>query len=143
MGVTARNIEVTAHATLTTEECCRCGILFAMPADYRQTLVNHPGRTFFCPAGHPQHYTGKTDAQRERERGDRLERDLAAARARATAAEDQAQASERSRRALRAAHTRTKRRVAAGVCPCCNRTFADLAGHMTGQHPDYATAGDQ
>jgi hypothetical protein len=33
--------------------------------------------------------------------------------------------------------TRIKKRVAAGVCPCCNRSFKDLARHMAGQHPDY------
>ena len=33
--------------------------------------------------------------------------------------------------------TRIKKRVANGVCPCCNRTFKDLAAHMSTQHPDY------
>lgn len=31
--------------------------------------------------------------------------------------------------------------VGAGVCPCCNRTFKNLARHMAGQHPGF-TEGD-
>jgi hypothetical protein len=30
--------------------------------------------------------------------------------------------------------------VANGVCPCCNRTFQNLARHMAGKHPDYEEA---
>jgi len=40
-------------------------------------------------------------------------------------------------RAQKAAKTRLKNRVAAGVCPCCNRTFQNLARHMDHQHPDF------
>lgn len=31
-----------------------------------------------------------------------------------------------------------EKRVANGVCPCCNRTFEDLARHMSTKHKDYA-----
>jgi hypothetical protein len=27
-----------------------------------------------------------------------------------------------------------------GVCPCCKRTFENLARHMKGQHPTFAGA---
>lgn len=33
--------------------------------------------------------------------------------------------------------TRIKNRIANGVCPCCQRTFKNLARHMKGQHPNY------
>lgn len=36
----------------------------------------------------------------------------------------------------------TLRRIAAGVCPCCRRSFTDLARHMSSQHPDYAGISD-
>lgn len=32
---------------------------------------------------------------------------------------------------------KTKKRLAHGVCPCCQRTFQDLARHMQSKHPDY------
>ena len=44
---------------------------------------------------------------------------------------------EAKRRGEKAAKTRIKNRIAAGVCPCCNRTFQNLAKHMAGQHPDF------
>jgi hypothetical protein len=37
----------------------------------------------------------------------------------------------------RQATKRLKQRVAAGVCPCCNRTFTNLAEHMAGQHAEF------
>jgi len=43
----------------------------------------------------------------------------------------------RQKAAAKGQLTKTKRRVANGVCPCCNRTFADLSAHMHGQHPEY------
>lgn len=32
-------------------------------------------------------------------------------------------------------------RVGAGVCPCCKRTFQQLARHMKCKHPKYRTEG--
>ena len=39
--------------------------------------------------------------------------------------------------AAKAREHRLKRRVAAGTCPCCQRTVAQLARHMQTKHPDY------
>lgn len=33
---------------------------------------------------------------------------------------------------------RHKTRASNGVCPCCQRTFKQLARHMAAKHPDYA-----
>lgn len=44
---------------------------------------------------------------------------------------------ERSLTAHKGHTTRLKNRIAAGVCPCCQRTFVNLARHMKGQHPNY------
>lgn len=40
--------------------------------------------------------------------------------------------------AARGQVTRLKNRAAAGVCPCCNRTFHQLVRHMAAKHPDFA-----
>ncbi|HYC31767.1 MAG TPA: hypothetical protein VEB59_05720, partial [Gemmatimonadales bacterium] len=42
-----------------------------------------------------------------------------------------------SLRSTKGVVTKIKRRVAGGVCPCCNRTFSDLARHMSGKHPGW------
>jgi hypothetical protein len=40
-------------------------------------------------------------------------------------------------RAFKGRVTRLKNRAAAGVCPCCNRTFAQLARHMATKHKGF------
>jgi hypothetical protein len=135
--------EVVAELQLVTQECGACGITFGLPKGFRQECLDHPGpagKSWWCPNGHPRHYLGKSEAQLERERADRLARKLDAANALATHERDQRYAAERSNRALRAVNTRTRKRIAAGECPCCRQPFADLAEHMAGQHPEYATA---
>lgn len=46
-------------------------------------------------------------------------------------------AAQRALRATKGRLTKTKKRIANGVCPCCNRHFVNLERHMTGKHPDY------
>lgn len=53
--------------------------------------------------------------------------------------QDEAEAVKRSAAAYKGAATRLKNRAKAGVCPCCNRTFQNLARHMASQHPDHET----
>jgi hypothetical protein len=43
----------------------------------------------------------------------------------------------KSRDGLRGVLVKTQRRVASGVCPCCTRSFQNLARHMDGEHPNY------
>lgn len=45
----------------------------------------------------------------------------------------------KSRDGMKGALRKLKLRVGRGVCPCCNRTFADLARHMQSKHPEVAT----
>jgi uncharacterized protein (UPF0212 family) len=47
------------------------------------------------------------------------------------------------RKATRTLKTQLKKvhvRVGHGVCPCCNRSFAQLRRHMAAKHPEYAEA---
>lgn len=124
------------HTTkLFVLDCCTCGVAFGMP-DSLDSEFRRNGRYFYCPNGHQQYYSDSEEK--------RLKRQLEAAEAKATriqAAKERAEAEARHMAAVAAghkgAHTKTKRRVAHGVCPCCNRTFANVARHMAGQHPDY------
>lgn len=121
-----RNTALEYTATLTTEECCNCGMMFAMPEDYRAKKVKNK-TLFYCPAGHAQSYIGET-----------FERKLENERRRAAAAEGRAERLEYRRRAAVGQVTKIKNRISRGVCPCCNRTFQDLARHMQSKHPDYS-----
>jgi hypothetical protein len=120
---------VTERVTLTVTRCINCGVQFAAP-DYFVTARQNDGKSFYCPNGHSLCWH-ETEADKLRKRLERSE-------ARERHALDQLQATERSRAALRGVVTKTKKRVGNGVCPCCNRTFQNLARHMAGKHPEYA-----
>jgi hypothetical protein len=119
---------IPAATTITSIACCECGLVFGMDVRfYRHRQKDH--RLFYCPNGHPQHFTADLLDAAER-RAERLT-------ALVTHERDQRQAAERSAAAYKGVATRVKRRIAHGVCPACNRTFADVARHMEGKHPDF------
>src|SRR3990170_1677658 len=98
-----------ALVQLVVETCVSCGSAFAMESSFqRERRKRHD--SFYCPAGHAMHYTGKTDAEKLRE-------ELARARVLQTHLEDQRDAAQRSATATRGAMTRLKNRVKSGVCP--------------------------
>lgn len=116
---------------LTTMECGSCGIAFAMPESKRAECERNGG-SWYCPNGHSRVYkeTFKQKYEREQQRRQEAER-----RTRAT--RDLLAAEERSHNATKGHLTRTKKRASAGVCPCCNRTFQQLARHMKAKHPGF------
>ncbi|GAA4681275.1 hypothetical protein [Phytohabitans rumicis] len=126
----------TVVVNLVAIDCCSCGVVFGLSEGHHRQL-RRTGQRFFCPNGHSQSYT-ETEADRLRKQLATVEQQRDRARANATHYQDQAEATERVLRATRGQVTKLKKRVANGVCPCCNRSFANLARHMAGQHPDYA-----
>ncbi len=122
-------MSTTAYINLETILCCNCGVPFGMTDDYQQRRrADHA--TFYCPAGHPQSYHGKSAEEKLREQLAEKERALTAAKC---AEMNERNAREKVERKMR----RQCRRVHAGVCPCCNRTFKQLAAHMAQKHPDF------
>jgi hypothetical protein len=139
MTVTAQAGETFAgYYTLETIACHRCGVLFALPEKLLNRARSDPERTFYCPNGHSAHFPGETEEDRLR-RCLKSEREWAA---RLASERDQLKASERAQRAAKTRaqreRDRERKRVGNGVCPCCNRTFVNLARHMAGQHPEHA-----
>lgn len=106
--------------TLETMTCCNCGIVFALPTTLKARLRT-TGGSFYCPLGHGQHFT-ETEVSRLR---DLLEE----ANKQNTRLADECARHMRERK-------RIEKRVHAGVCPCCNRTFQNLARHMASKHPE-------
>lgn len=127
-------------ATLTysgqlTVVACWCGMRHAIPAELddfqdRQHDNGERQTSIYCPLGHTHIRAGKGEAERLRERLARTEQANRASR-------DLLAAEERSHAATRGHLTRVKKRAAHGVCPCCNRTFQNVARHMESRHPDY------
>jgi hypothetical protein len=114
--------QVYHTVTIETETCFQCGCVFGMSSEFRRHRLDKHD-TFYCPAGHSQHYIGKSEAQKLREELD-AERDRKlSALARANEAE-----------AREAKVLRKLKRVSRGVCPECNRSFDNLARHMACKH---------
>jgi hypothetical protein len=127
-------------STLAVISCCNCGVLFGVPVDLdRHNRALGRKGTFWCPNGHSQCYTENTEEKFRKElAAERQRREWAESSRKA--ARDQAEAAQRSASAYKGQVTKIKKRVGNGVCPCCNRTFANVARHMNTKHPDYRDA---
>lgn len=123
--------------TLVEETCCNCFTHFAMDSDLRQRRLDEGG-TFYCPNGHGQVFSESTV--------NKLKKQLENANKRVGWAEDsasrariEAETAKRQKAAIKGQLTKTRNRIANGVCPCCHRTFKQLAAHMSTKHPDFKT----
>lgn len=129
---------LTYTDTLQIIECGSCHIPFAIP-DNLYKARRKDGKNFYCPNGHYIGYSNNENT-RLKARLDQAEAEAAwqrGARDRARADADHQAARVRG---YQGALAKTKKRAAHGVCPCCSRTFADVARHVAGQHPDYVRA---
>lgn len=120
---------------LVQEKCITCGVIWGVPSDY-QSRRKQDHNNFYCPNGHTQCYIGKSDAERLREELDRVKAGNASLHDVLTRKNEQLQEKDYRIRSLKGAKTRIENRVKNGVCPCCNRTFKNLAAHFKTQHPD-------
>lgn len=134
------NATITRTITIVSETCCSCGVVFGLESEY-QAERRRDRRDFHCPNGHPQHYTGKTEAEKLRDQlaSERARHDqaMAAANRRTEVQRAARQGVERRLRAHKGVITRIKRKVSSGRCPCCSREFKDLERHMKADHPKY------
>ncbi len=114
---------------LETETCCNCGILFAVPEDFKSAKrKNH--NEFYCPNGHGQHYTGKSEAEKLRNRLSQTESLL-------DDYKKDLQKERISKAAVKGQLIKLKNRVKNGVCPCCKRSFVGLKKHIENKHPEF------
>jgi hypothetical protein len=119
--------------TYTKQTCCVCGVHFAFDSDVVAKL-KRTGDGFYCPNGHNLIFIGETET-------DKLKRELSSAlndRAyfRDRLDETAAELTTKKRLYTRTKNelTKVKTRIAAGVCPDCNRTFQNVARHMATKH---------
>jgi hypothetical protein len=105
--------------------------VFGLSDEQYEVLLESHG-SFYCPNGHPQHFTGESDAEKFRKLSARLQ-------ARCDQQDAEIQDTVRRLRSTRGVVTRIKNRVGKGVCPCCNRYFANLHRHMESKHPAYTS----
>ena len=130
-----RIMETLHTTTLTTLECCQCG----MPVGLVKTWVEHARaiggfeQKFYCPYCKNQQGWGASKNKKELKR---LKKQVADYKAQRDHALTESQHFRKSRDGMKGALVRQKNRIKNGVCPCCNRHFANLERHMKSQHPD-------
>lgn len=131
-------MSTTVTVVLIGETCILCGVVFGLN-DAHQRALKETGDTFYCSNGHGMVYGNplkkrieKLEAQLKQE-----EEEREYWRRSCQAEEKDHKATKNQLRGTKATLTKTKKRVGNGVCPCCNRTFKQLARHMENKHPDY------
>jgi hypothetical protein len=133
----------TLFLTLTHVSCYKCGVVFGIESSHHERLVQSHD-WFYCPNGHHQGYFGKNEKER---RIEELERETKALKSskeywsgRATSAENEAGHQRARVNGYKGMLARTKKKIAAGRCPCCSAEFRDLKRHMKTKHPKYDPA---
>jgi len=105
--------------------CGNCGIVFWAP-EFFMYEREKTKKNWYCPNGHCRIFSESE--------GDRLRRELEQEKQR-TAMERQLRIDTEARLLRETkAHKRTVKRINAGVCPHCHRTFQQLARHMECKH---------
>jgi hypothetical protein len=132
----------TAAVDMVIEQCCNCGITFAMTAEFKKDrLERRPNdQTFYCPRGHAQHYTGESEATKLRRERDRLKQREAYLEDQRREANERADHQAARARGYKGHAAKLTKRAKAGVCPCCQRSFENLRRHMEHEHPKFGDA---
>jgi len=120
-------LPLKSETSLETVTCYKCGVLFAAPTYFMIKRREDTG-IFWCPNGHNQAFV-ESETHRLRQQLDNQIRT-------ATEMAERARVAEQARQKSDAQLKRLNKRVAAGVCPCCNRTFSNLARHMKTKHAE-------
>lgn len=129
MAIAARYLYALEELT-----CGSCGVVHAIPQGMYENCKREGG-FWYCPNGHQRGWREGAEKtkilQLEAElRSEQRRREAALVRA-----NDATAKAVKAERAL----SRHKTRAKNGVCPCCKRTFQQLARHMANKHPDYNT----
>lgn len=118
-------------------KCCPvCFVGYAIPKAMNDKR-HADGGNWFCPNGHNLVFSESKLDKLTHER-DRLKQNAAYLEQRAAELQDARDAAERRASAARGQVTRLKNRAAAGLCPCCNRSFVNLTRHMATKHAGFA-----
>lgn len=131
----SETMTVTMGARFTIWPCASCGIRFGVPEGWGEQRRKDKG-DIYCPNGHVMNYR-ESEADKLRSERDRLAQQIAQRDDEIRAQREMREAAERSAAALKGQITKLNKRTAAGVCPCCNRTFTALHRHMKTKHPDF------
>lgn len=124
------NVKFAVQVELAEMNCGECGGVYAINERYREQQYKKGG-TWTCPyCKTGWGYSGNSE-------NEKLKRELEAERKRKLEALDRANAAMFERDMAQKDLKRHLVRSKNGVCPCCKRTFKQLAAHMKTKHPEF------
>lgn len=127
-----RETAATSYFTVTliSKTCSECGIAYGVP-DYFNRQKLRDKTTFYCPNGHARVYCESTE--------ERLRKQIADAESATKAERERADRLDRQLIANKGQLTKMRKRATAGVCPVkdCRRHFTNLERHMGTKHPGF------
>lgn len=122
-------------------ECLDCGCISTCP-EVVYNRQREAGGYHHCPNGHQWGWSKETsEHEKIRRERDLLKQETARLEDERRAAEEAASLARARAEKAEAATKRLKKRSSAGTCPCCSRTFSNMAEHMKHQHPEFVTEG--
>jgi hypothetical protein len=129
---------ITLQTTLELHICPSCGVEWATSERFLDAR-REDHRSFYCPNGHGLSFPQQNDLDKALSEIEKYKKLYQQEQRYAAGVLGERNAAQRSLSATKGVLTRTKTRIANGVCPCCNRSFANLHTHMQAKHPDYTT----
>lgn len=126
---------------LETHTCGACGVTFAMPERLVEARQSD-GKAFYCPNGHARVFTDTKEAQLRRQ----LEVEQQARKRAEELRQSARKEAEHNAIEWRKSKTRLRNlreRIKNGVCPCCHRSFTQLAKHIATKHPEFQAEREQ
>lgn len=111
--------------------CGNCGVTHTIP-DVKYDHCYLEGGFWTCPNGHSRGWengANKREIDEVRRDRDRLKQDAARLQDEIAAEKERAAAAEKK-------YLQARKRSAAGLCPCCNRSFSNMQRHMKTKHPN-------
>jgi hypothetical protein len=122
---------IMTTVVIEATHCGSCGVHFGMDASQLKAR-REDGGSFFCPNGDKISFH-ETEADKQRKRAERLERQVANR-------EEDLRVERASHTATKGHLTRAKKRADRGVCQHCHRHFANVERHVASQHPEAVAA---
>ncbi len=114
-------------------DCGCCGGTYAITERHRSWCYEN-AKSWTCP-----YCKTGWGFSSNNDRISQLKKEIKAANRNADLAWHEASENRKQAEKITRSYNRVRERVKNGVCPCCSRTFENLARHMQSKHPDFGT----
>lgn len=129
--------QIQESITLTAINCGECGGTYCINERYRAQRYEKGGG-WHCPYCQCSWgYFGDTEAAKLKKALEAEQRNTAFYKNNAASERASRECTERRLIAAKGAKIRLRNRIKNGVCPCCTRSFENLANHIKTKHPDF------